>query len=54
MQVDEVHRPRESGDPVSDPQLNVSGPPLLFLQDRRVVREFDRQRNQTVTPGLGR
>jgi hypothetical protein len=53
VQIDEVHRPRETGDPVRDPQLNVRGPPLLFLQDHRVVREFDRQRNQPITPCLG-
>src|ERR1700733_7272553 len=53
MQVDEVHPPRETGDPVSDPQLNVRGPLRLFLQDHRVLREFDRQRNPPVTPGWG-
>jgi len=31
VQIDEVHRPRETGDPVRHPQLNVRGPPLLFL-----------------------
>src|SRR5215510_8907055 len=42
VNVDEVHRPREAGDPVGDPQLHVGGPPGLFLQDDGVVREFDR------------
>jgi hypothetical protein len=41
VQVDEIHRPRERGDPVRDPQLNVGGPLRLFLQDHRVMREFD-------------
>src|SRR5262249_61729689 len=45
VNVDEVHRPREAGDPVGDPQLYVGGPPGLFLQDDGVVREFDRQRD---------
>ena len=43
VQVDEIHRSGESGDRVGDPQLNVRGASLLFLQDGWVVREFDRQ-----------
>jgi hypothetical protein len=42
VQVDEVHRPSESGDPVSDPQLNVRGHPRLLLQNDRMARESDR------------
>jgi len=43
VQVDEIHRPRERGDPVRDPQLDVRGPSLLFLQDNRVTLEGNRQ-----------
>src|ERR1700727_579459 len=53
MQVSEVHRPPETGYPGRDPQLKVRGPLGLFLQDHRVLREFDRQRNPPVAPGWG-
>jgi hypothetical protein len=43
VQVDEIHRPGETGDPIGDPQLKVRGASLLFLQDDWMVREFDRQ-----------
>jgi hypothetical protein len=37
VQVDEVHRPGESSDLISDPQLNILGTSRLLLQDDRVV-----------------
>jgi len=37
VNIDELHRPRERGDPVGDPQLNVGGPLCLLLQDNRVA-----------------
>jgi hypothetical protein len=37
VSVDELHRPRVSGDPISDPQLKVPGPFRLLLQDDRVM-----------------
>jgi len=40
VQVDEPHRPRERGDPISDPQLKVGGPLRLLLQDDRVLPDF--------------
>src|SRR5712692_9601349 len=43
MQVDEIHRPGETGDQIGDPQLKARGASRLFLQDDWVVQEFNRQ-----------
>jgi hypothetical protein len=37
LDLAEIHRPSEPGDPVRDPQLTVRGPFRLLLQDNRVV-----------------
>jgi hypothetical protein len=44
-----ICRPGESGDPARDPRLEARGPARLFLEDRGVVREFDRQRDERGT-----
>ena len=43
MQIDEIHRPGETGHPIGDPQLKVRGASLLFRQDDWVVWESGRQ-----------
>jgi hypothetical protein len=43
VQVNEVHRPGEPGDPVGDPQLYVGGPLFLLGQDDRITLELNWQ-----------
>jgi hypothetical protein len=54
VKVNEVHRPREGGDSVGDPQLNVLATLRLLCQDNRVVAGFPRVRRARLIAGSGR
>ena len=54
VQVDEPHRPREPGDPISDPQLKVCSPFRLLFQDDRVAPDLAPLRSTPVTSALSR
>jgi hypothetical protein len=54
VNVDELHRPGESGDPVGDPQLKVRGALRLFRYDDRVVWAALRLRSLPVMAEPGR
>jgi hypothetical protein len=54
VQVDEPHRAGERGDVVGDPQLDVGGPLVELLDDRRVVEHRGVERVHVDESGHGR